>query len=67
MSLYGLNSGTAAALVLARRSLRFSERLPRVCKALFYLRQWMQINTYGLIGRVSRKWLRVFVGIAFSR
>ncbi len=34
MSLYGLNSGTAASLVLARRSLRFSERLPRVCNAL---------------------------------
>lgn len=29
MSMYGLNSGTAAALVLARRALRFSERLPR--------------------------------------
>lgn len=28
MSMYGLNSGTAAALVLARRVLRFSERLP---------------------------------------
>lgn len=35
MSLYGLNSGTSAALVLARRSLRFSERLPRFCNALF--------------------------------
>ena len=35
MSLYGLNSGTAAALVLARRSLRLSERLPRVLNALF--------------------------------
>ncbi|MDJ0719888.1 MAG: hypothetical protein QNJ54_37660 [Prochloraceae cyanobacterium] len=35
MSLYGLNSGTAAALVLARRCLRFSERLPRVLVALF--------------------------------
>ncbi len=35
MSLYALNSGTAASLVLARRSLRFSERLPRVCNALF--------------------------------
>ena len=35
MSLYGLNSGTAAALVLARRGLRFSERLPRVLYALF--------------------------------
>jgi IS605 OrfB family transposase len=35
MSLYGLNSGTAASLVLARRSLRFSERLPRFCNALF--------------------------------
>ncbi len=35
MSLYGLNSGTAASLVLARRSLRFSERLPRVLNALF--------------------------------
>ena len=34
MSLYGLNSGTAAALVLARRSLRLSERLPRACNAL---------------------------------
>ncbi len=34
MSLYGLNSGTAASLVLARRGLRFSERLPRVCNAL---------------------------------
>ena len=34
MSLYGLNSGTAAALVLARRGLRFSERLPRGCNAL---------------------------------
>ena len=34
MSLYGLNSGTAAALVLARRSLRLSERLPRGCNAL---------------------------------
>ena len=34
MSLYGLNSGTAAALVLARRSLRFSERMPRVLYAL---------------------------------
>lgn len=30
MSLYGLNSGTAASLVLARRCFRFSERLPRV-------------------------------------
>ncbi len=29
MSLYGLNSGTAAALVLARRALKKSERLPR--------------------------------------
>lgn len=29
MSMYGLNSGTAAALVLARRALRKSERLPR--------------------------------------
>jgi IS605 OrfB family transposase len=29
MSLYGLNSGTAAAMVLARRALRFSERVPR--------------------------------------
>ena len=35
MSLYGLNSGTAASLVLARRGLRFSERLPRVLNALF--------------------------------
>ena len=35
MSLYGLNSGTAASLVLARRSFRFSERLPRVLNALF--------------------------------
>ncbi len=35
MSLYGLNSGTAASLVLARRSFRFSERLPRVLFALF--------------------------------
>ena len=34
MSLYGLNSATAAALVLARRSLRLSERMPRVCNAL---------------------------------
>ena len=34
MGLYGLNSGTAAALVLARRSLRLSERLPRACNAL---------------------------------
>ena len=34
MSLYGLNSGTCASLVLARRSLRLSERLPRVCNAL---------------------------------
>ena len=34
MSLYGLNSGTSAALVLARRGLRFSERLPRVLYAL---------------------------------
>ncbi len=33
MSLYGLNSGTAASLVLARRGLRLSERLPRVCNA----------------------------------
>lgn len=35
MSLYGLNSGTCASLVLARRSFRFSERLPRVLNALF--------------------------------
>ncbi|MEN9568751.1 MAG: hypothetical protein RLZZ69_3949 [Cyanobacteriota bacterium] len=35
MSFYGLNSGTAASLVLARRSFRFSERLPRLCNALF--------------------------------
>ena len=34
MSLYGLNSGTSASLVLARRGLRFSERLPRVLYAL---------------------------------
>ncbi len=34
MSLYGLNSSTAAALVLARRSLRLSERLPRFLYAL---------------------------------
>ena len=34
MSLYGLNSGTAAALVLARRCLRLSERMPRVLYAL---------------------------------
>ncbi|MDJ0678432.1 MAG: hypothetical protein QNJ18_01055 [Xenococcaceae cyanobacterium MO_167.B52] len=34
MSLYGLNSGTSAALVLARRGLRLSERLPRGCNAL---------------------------------
>ena len=34
MSLYGLNSGTSASLVLARRGLRLSERLPRVCNAL---------------------------------
>ena len=36
MSLYGLNSGTAASLVLARRGLRLSERLPRVCNALLH-------------------------------
>ena len=35
MSLYGLNSATSAALVLARRSFRFSERLPRVLNTLF--------------------------------
>ncbi len=35
MSLYGLNSGTSAAFVLARRGQRFSERLPRVLYALF--------------------------------
>ena len=35
MSLYGLNSATAASLVLARRSFRFSERLPRFLFALF--------------------------------
>ncbi len=34
MSLYGLNSGTGAALVLARRFFRFSERLPRCLNAL---------------------------------
>ncbi len=34
MGLYGLNSGTAAALVLARRFFRFSERLPRSLNAL---------------------------------
>ena len=34
MGLYGLNSGTSAALVLARRSFRFSERLPRCLNAL---------------------------------
>ncbi|MDJ0532045.1 MAG: IS200/IS605 family accessory protein TnpB-related protein [Xenococcaceae cyanobacterium MO_207.B15] len=34
MSLYGLNSGRAASLVLARRGLRLSERLPRICNAL---------------------------------
>ena len=34
MSLYGLNSGTAAALVLARRGLRLSERLPKRLHAL---------------------------------
>ena len=34
MGLYGLNSGTCAALVLARRSFRFSERLPRCLNAL---------------------------------
>lgn len=34
MSLYGLNSGTSAALVLARRTFRFSERLPRCLNAL---------------------------------
>ena len=33
MGLYGLNSGTSAALVLARRSFRFSERLPRCLDA----------------------------------
>ncbi|MGK7894358.1 MAG: hypothetical protein AB4372_12235, partial [Xenococcus sp. (in: cyanobacteria)] len=38
MSLYGLNSGTAAALVLARRGLRLSERLPRVLYALLRTR-----------------------------
>ncbi len=37
MSLYGLNSGTAASLVLARRGLRLSERMPRVCNALLSL------------------------------
>ena len=35
MSFYGLNSGTSAALVLARRSFRFSERLPKVLNTLF--------------------------------
>ncbi|MGB5631144.1 MAG: hypothetical protein WBM86_00015, partial [Waterburya sp.] len=34
MSLYGLNSGTSAAYTLARRGLRFSERLSRVLYAL---------------------------------
>ena len=34
MSFYGLNSATAASLVLARRSFRFSERIPRVLHAL---------------------------------
>ena len=34
MGLYGLNSGTAGALVLARRFFRFSERLPRCLNAL---------------------------------
>ena len=33
MSLYGLNSATTAALVLARRSQRLSDRLPRVLYA----------------------------------
>ena len=35
MSLYGLNSGTAASLVLARRCFRSRERMPRFCNALF--------------------------------
>ncbi len=34
MGLYGLNSGTSSALVLARRNFRFSERLPRCLNAL---------------------------------
>ena len=34
MSLYGLNSGTCASFVLARRGLRLSERMPRVLYAL---------------------------------
>jgi IS605 OrfB family transposase len=34
MSMYGLNSGTAAGLVLARRCFRFSERLPLPVMAL---------------------------------
>ncbi len=34
MSLYGLNSATSAALVLARRLFRLCEGLPRACNAL---------------------------------
>jgi IS605 OrfB family transposase len=34
MSMYGLNSGTAAGLVLARRCFRFSERLPLPVRTL---------------------------------
>ena len=34
MAMYGMNSGSAAALVLARRALRKSERLPRALHVL---------------------------------
>ncbi len=52
MSLYGLNSGTAASLVLARRGLRLSELC---CEFVTpWCSQWIVPSTYGLIGRVSQ-------------
>ncbi|MDJ0531561.1 MAG: hypothetical protein QNJ70_03545 [Xenococcaceae cyanobacterium MO_207.B15] len=54
MSLYGLNSGRAAAFVLARRGLRLSELC---CESVTpYCSQWIVISTYGLIGRVFQNY-----------
>jgi len=72
MARYGLNSGTAAAMVIARRAMRFSERIPQCLslpedEAKHYWSAWNRvarfIKQHGIKRTQLFDWMKALEGI----
>ena len=72
MALYGLSSGTSAAMAIARRAMNLSERIPKCLatpedEARHVWSQWNRVARFLKLHRISRtrlfQWMNALEGI----